>query len=96
MVELTEDGYVSRGTRAAVAEDEAVEAILEAAPTEESQATSLDGLLEETGLGRTTAQNAVGRLLEEGRLGRVGEGVRGNARRYWLPDDAGDESGAAG
>lgn len=88
VVELTERGYVSRGTRAAVAEAEAREAILDAAPADASGAMSLDELLAETGMGRTTAQNAIGRLLEDGRLTCVGEGVRGDPRRYWRPGDA--------
>lgn len=88
VVELTERGYVSRGTRAAVAEAEAREAILDAASADASGAMSLDELLAETGMGRTTAQNAIGRLLEDGRLTCVGEGVRGDPRRYWRPGDA--------
>ncbi|MDQ3375805.1 MAG: AAA family ATPase [Actinomycetota bacterium] len=88
VVELTEGGYVSRGTRAAVAETEAREAVLEAAPADASRAMSLDELLAETGLGRTTIQNALGRLLGEGRLTCTGEGVRGDPRRYWRPGDA--------
>ena len=89
VVELTEDGYRALGDSAAVAEAEVREAILEVAPTEESEAMSLEDLLETTGVGRTTAQEAIKELLETGELRRVGEGVRGDPRRYWRPNDLG-------
>jgi len=44
-------------------------------------------LLMVTDLGRTTAQKAIEALLETGELRRVGEGVRGDPRRYWRPND---------
>jgi hypothetical protein len=87
VVELTEDGYKALGDKAAVAEAEAREAILKAAPTEESEAMSLEDLLETTGVGRTTAQEAIKALLETGELRRAGEGVKGSPYRLWRPND---------
>jgi predicted transcriptional regulator len=84
-VELTEDGYKALGDKAAVAESEAREAILEAAPTSEAAAVSLNFLLMVTNLGRTTAQKAIEALLEAGELRRVGEGVKGSPYRFWRP-----------
>lgn len=52
---------------------------------------SLDELLDETDLGRTTMQNAISRLLEQGLLRAVGRGVRGDPRRYRRPEVAGDD-----
>jgi len=85
VVELTEDGYKALGDKAAVAESEAREAILEAAPTSEAVAVSLNMLLMVTDLGRTTAQKAIEALLEAGELRRVGEGKKGSPYRYWRP-----------
>lgn len=82
VVELTDEGYASLGTRAAVAEDEARAAILEALPEAESEAMGLNRLLEATGAKRTVAQAALAALLEAGRIVRVGEGVRGDPYRY--------------
>jgi hypothetical protein len=93
VVELTEDGYVALGDSAAVAEAEAREAILGAAPTSEAAAVSLDELRETTGCGRTTAQEAIKELLETEQLRRVGEGVRGDPYRYWRPIGPGDPPG---
>ena len=85
-VELTEDdGYRALGDKAAVAESEAREAILEAAPTSEAAAVNLTMLVMVIGLGRTTAQKAIDSLLEAGKLRRVGEGVKGSPYRYWRP-----------
>jgi hypothetical protein len=84
-VELCEDGYKALGDSAAVAESEAREAILEAAPTSEAAAVNLTMLLMVTGLGRTTAQKAIEALLEAGKLRQVGEGVKGSPYRYWRP-----------
>lgn len=98
VVELTDAGYRSLGTRAAVAEAEAREAILDAAPADEFGATSLDELLRITGVARTTAQNAVEGLLATGELRCIGEGVRGDPRRYWraAPDSSRGPGGERG
>jgi hypothetical protein len=85
VVELTESGYRALGDKAAVAESEAREAILEAAPTSEARAVSLNFLLMVTDLGRSSAQKAIEALLEAGELRRVGAGVKGSPYRYWRP-----------
>jgi hypothetical protein len=95
VVELTGDGYRALGDSAAVAEAEAREAILGAAPTSEAEAARLEDLLETTGVGRTVTQEAIKELLEAGELRRVGGGVRGDPYRYWRPNglDEGAEIG---
>jgi hypothetical protein len=82
-----------------VAESEAREAILEAAPTSEAAAVNLNMLLMVTDLGRTTAQKAIESLLEAGKLRRTGEGVKGSPYRYWRPtspEDPPDEPPSGG
>ena len=90
VIELTDEGYKALGTKADIAEAEARNAILEAAPTAEEEAVSLDELLEATELKRTTVQNAIEALLDAGELERTGRGRRGSPYRYWRPPDSED------
>jgi len=83
ITELTEEGYRSLGTRADVAAAEAREAILDVLPADEAEAMSLDELLRTTGVARTTAQQAIEAMLVTGHLRSIGQGVRGDPRRYW-------------
>lgn len=96
IVELAEEGYRSLGTRAAVAQAEAREAILNTVPADESEAISLDELLRDTGVARTTAQQAIEAMLVTGELSSIGQGVRGDPRRYWRSDDGAGENGGNG
>lgn len=79
VVELTEAGYVSRGTDTDVAVAEAMDVI------QSRLASSLDGLTVadlSDGVPRTTAQRAIDRLELEGRIERLGAGVRGDPYRF--------------
>jgi len=79
VVELTEAGYVSHGTDTDVAVAEAMAVI------QSRVASSLDGLTVadlSQGVPRTTAQRAIDRLALEGRVERLGAGVRSDPYRF--------------
>ncbi len=86
MIELTEDGYVSRGSRLDVAMQEARAGILSEAPHSAEHALDLDGFVERVpGLSRTTAQRTVAYLLDDRQLERVGTGKKGSPYRFFQP-----------
>lgn len=87
VIELTPDGYVSLGTETAVAEAEARERVLRAAPTNEADALKEDDLLAAADVKRTVGRDAIAYHLAAGRLRRVGAGKRGDAFRYWRPSE---------
>lgn len=86
VIELTPEGYVSLGTETAVAEAEAREAILEAAPTSEADAMKEADLIEAAGVKRTNGRTAIEEHLDAKRLVRIGAGKRGDPYRYWCPE----------
>lgn len=91
IVELTETGYISHGTRKDVVTQGAQALALEVAPGSEENALAADELLAaaqelDPKVGRTTFMNALKTLSEEGSLTRIGEGVKGDAFRYFRPD----------
>ena len=90
-VELTEDGYV-----AAVALRKAQEAILDVAPATEEDAMTLEELRKAAGCGRHIAIDAIGALLAEGTLTRVGAGKRGDPYRYYLTPEPGGRDAVPG
>lgn len=93
VVEWTEHGYVSLGTETAVAEAEAREKVLAAAPTDEADAVREDDLIAAADVKRTSGRDAIAHHLEGGRLCRVGDGKRGDPYRYWRTGDAETVSG---
>jgi hypothetical protein len=73
------------GSEAAVAEEEAKEAILRVLPHTENEAMTLDDLVKEVkedGVKRTVAQNAINEMLDRV-VCRIGRGVKGDPYRYW-------------
>lgn len=85
VVELTDKGYRALGSEAAVAEEEAEDAILGVLPYTEDEAITLDELLEEvkrSGVKRTVAQNALSKMLNIV-VCRIGKGVKGNPHRFY-------------
>jgi len=82
MVELTEEGFVSLGSREDVALAKAEEG-LEKVPCSEGEALKMENLVELLGGKRTTVQEAVKKCLEAGKLVRVGTGKKGDAYRYY-------------
>ena len=96
IMELTEEGYRSLGTRDDVAAAEAREAILDALPADEVGAMTLDELVRAAPVARTTVQQVIGNMLVTGELGSRGQGVRGDPRRYWRSDDEGEGTETGG
>jgi hypothetical protein len=87
LVDLTDDGYASLGTESDVALLEARRAILDFLPADESQAMTLDQIVEQgaaSELSRTTAQKALTDLARENWVRKVGKGRRGDPYRYHL------------
>ncbi len=94
VVELTDKGYRALGNDAAVAEEEAKEAILRVLPYTENEAITLDDLVGEVkgdGVKRTVAQNAINEMLDKV-VCRIGKGVKKDPYRYYQTGDASIES----
>lgn len=87
VVEWTPDGYIALGTETAVAEAEAREGVLAAAPTNEADAMTEADLLAAADLKRTVGRAAIAAHVEARRLERTGEGKRNNPYRYWRPSE---------
>jgi len=85
IIELTEDGYVAGGEAGDVAAAEAQAAIMEKAPSSESQAMTMKQIVGAMGVNRTTAQRAIDTLLSRHLLVRTSNGRRGDPYRYWAP-----------
>lgn len=84
VIELTDDGYVSHGSEAAVSALHAKDALMKVAPEEAAKALSMDDLLSQCeGIKKTSAVEAAAALVATGALQRVGEGKRGSPYRYW-------------
>ena len=91
MVELGDEGYRSLGTETAIAASEARKAVLEAAPTSEEKASTVDELFEAAQVTHATGNRTRRSLLDEGKLKRTGKGKKGDPYRYWRPDPAGND-----
>lgn len=90
VINLTDDGYVALGSESAVAEQEAREAILHAAPDSPDSALTTADLLGATeGIKRTVAYTIIEQLVREGLLERLGEGKKGSPHRYYSPSAKG-------
>lgn len=79
VVELTDAGYVSHGSDTDVAVADAMAMILERVPSALPGLT-VDELRDQ--VPRTTTQRAIERLIAEGRIERLGAGVRGDPFRF--------------
>ena len=86
VIELTDDGYTSRGTASSVALEDAKGAIERVAPTNAAEARTLDDLLGDVDVkvSRATLNRAAEELLEAGVLSKAGKGVKGSAFKYFL------------
>ncbi len=85
-VELTNEGYKALGSDAAVAEEEAREAILRVLPETPDEAMTEKDMLTEVasdGIKRTVAQSAIKDMLDDEVIARMGRGVKGEPYRYW-------------
>lgn len=81
-VELTDHGYETRD-EAGVVTSAAEKILLESAPTTEAEALPISALIAGTDVKEATARKAAKKLLAEGSLKEVGEGVKGAPKRYW-------------
>ena len=88
VIELdTETGeYRAIGTQTQQEVIDAVEAIKANSPRSEDEARTEADLFKEAEVKRTTGQEAVAELLSQGFLQVVGNGVKGDPRRYWAPE----------
>lgn len=96
IIELTDEGFVSHGSKRNVALEEATAAILRCAPGSRDHAVSLNKLIELTGATRSTAQRVVDSLLKDGRLLLIGEGKRGSPIKYWSKKPSAQTQGLDG
>ena len=64
---------------------EAKAALLRVAPASEAEALRLDDFIEKAKVKRTSGQEAIQELTDEGKLQPIGEGVKGNPRRWFAP-----------
>ena len=83
VIELTDQGYVPRGSVFDVAMREAEAAILSAAPRKKKRAMTRDELLEAAAVKPTTGVRAVKNLLKQGQLLSKGGGKKNDPYRYW-------------
>jgi len=83
MVELTEQGYVSLGTAAHVAEAEAEKFILANAPCTPEEAVTLDELIKDSEHSRSVSNRAIKELCSKGEILTIGKGKKGNPFKYF-------------
>jgi hypothetical protein len=86
VIDLTPEGYVSLGTAANVAEAVAEQVITTAAPRTPEEAVTLDELIKDTDVSRSTANRVAKSLCARGALLTLGAGKKGNPFRYFLPE----------
>jgi hypothetical protein len=86
VIDLTPAGYVSLGSVANVAEAEAEQVILSTAPGTPEEAVTLEELVKNSEVKRSTAQRVVKSLCARGALLTLGAGKRGNPFSYFLAE----------
>jgi hypothetical protein len=96
VVELTDDGFVSHGSKRNIVMEQATDAILSCAPESEAVAASLNELTKLSGVSRATAQRVTDILVKDGRLLRTGTGKRGSAYKYWSKKSSAQTQGLNG
>jgi hypothetical protein len=87
LAELTENGYIALGDPQEAAVKKAKDLILAVAPKSESEAADLAELTEIAEVSRSTGQQAVKELADEGVVARVGSGKKGSPFRYFLVEN---------
>jgi hypothetical protein len=86
VVDLTSAGYVSLGTVSNVAEAEAEQILLSAAPRTVEEAIPLDELIRGSDVARTTANRVAKSLCAKGALLMTGKGKRADPFRFSLAE----------
>jgi hypothetical protein len=84
VIELTDNGFRALGSEHALGVHRARQALEDALPRGEEEAISIDDLLTLTSIGRSSLQEALKAMQEEGEVLRIGKGSRGSPYRYWL------------
>jgi hypothetical protein len=84
--EYLDGHYQYLGTETDVSEQEAEAVILGNAPESEDKAKTVEELIEGSKTASATAQRVAKRLVNEGKLTRVGKGKKGKPFRYFLPE----------
>ena len=84
VVELTESGYRALGSEQALGVYRARTSLRDVLPSGEADALPLEDLVASTGIGRSSLQEALRAMVEEGETLRVGRGVKGDPVRYHL------------
>jgi hypothetical protein len=87
LIDMAVGGYVALGKPDETAVKDAKNSIIGIAPQTEVEAMNLKDLTTKAGVSRQTAQRAVDELVQEGTLARIGKGKRGNAFRYFVPEN---------
>ena len=90
VIELTEAGYVARGSRTDVAQVKAEKAVRETLPTNEGAAISMTDLVEAlkpNNVQRTACQRVLDKMTNRGDVRTIGKGKSGDPYRYFLPLD---------
>jgi 5S rRNA maturation endonuclease (ribonuclease M5) len=86
VIDLTPTGYVSLGSAANVAEGAAEQVMLAGAPRTPEEAVTLDELIKDSEVSRSTANRVAKSMCARGALLFIGKGKRGDAFRYFLPE----------
>jgi len=87
LIELRDGSYVALGEPGETAVKDAKDLIFPAAPKTEAEAVGLKELASNVKVSRQTAQRAFDELVREGKLSRIGKGKRGDAFRYFIPEN---------
>lgn len=81
-VELRDGEYVGLGTAAAAAVRQARQAVLDVIPASPGEGLSFNETVARTGCRRSSVQEALGMLMDEGALTRTGSGKKGDPYKY--------------
>lgn len=84
-IQLGENGYQPIGSEAAMVTLLARRALLDVAPAKPKDAKLIDDLLAESGIRRSSGQDALAELCRDGSLIRTGAGKKGDPYRYHRP-----------
>jgi hypothetical protein len=87
VIELRDNGeYVAMGERRETTLKDAKDAIFRIAPTSEAEAADTQALVLGADVSRQTGQRAIEALVQDGQLGRIGDGKKGHPFRYFIPE----------
>jgi hypothetical protein len=82
VIELTEEGYINRGTKKNVVEEDAKERILALLPADREKALTEQQIIEITEISRPTVKRCLTTLISEDKATLIGEGRKGSPFVY--------------